>query len=106
MLDCDGDTQVDCTASPPHPNRPSATKHPPTPIPSSLGTHPPHVDVAPFPPSLSLGSSTGMNHDYGRADGRCLLDQRDFLAGEPPDQRVLEEIVSAEGVPCWQLKTW
>eukprot|EP00752_Nemacystus_decipiens_P009822 g8764.t2 len=51
-------------------------------------------------------SSTGMNHDYGRADGRCLLDQRDFLAGEPPDQRVLEEIVSAEGVPCWQLKTW
>lgn len=51
-------------------------------------------------------SSTGMNHDYGRADGRCLLDQRDFLAGEPPDQRVLEEITSAEGVPCWQLKTW
>lgn len=51
-------------------------------------------------------SSTSMNHDYGRADGCCLLDQREFLAGEPPDQRVLEERVSAEGIACWQLKTW
>ncbi|CAM9552550.1 unnamed protein product [Ectocarpus sp. 12 AP-2014] len=51
-------------------------------------------------------NSTGMNHDYGRADGRCLLDQRDFLAGEPPDQRVLEETVTGEGAACWQLKTW
>jgi len=64
---------------------------------------PPTLPLAPCPLPCS---STAVNHDYGRADGRCLLDQRDFLAGEPPDQRVLEEIVSAEGVPCWQLKTW
>lgn len=52
------------------------------------------------------GSSTGMNHDYGRTDGRCLLDQREFLAGEAPEQRVLEEVTSVDGIPCWQLKTW
>ncbi|CAM9669411.1 unnamed protein product [Choristocarpus tenellus] len=51
-------------------------------------------------------SSTGMNHDYGRCDGNSLLDQREFLAGEPPENRVLEEIVSAEGVLGWRLKTW
>lgn len=51
-------------------------------------------------------SSTGMNHDYGRTDGRCLLDQREFFAGEAPEQRVLEGRTSAQGIPCWQLKTW
>lgn len=64
-----------------------------------LGLRPPTAAVL-------VCSSTGMNHDYGRADGRCLLDQRDFLAGEPPDQRVLEETVTGEGAACWQLKTW
>ncbi|CAN0317232.1 unnamed protein product [Discosporangium mesarthrocarpum] len=51
-------------------------------------------------------SSSGMNHDYGRSDGRSLLDQREFLDGEVPENRVLEEVVSSDGVLGWRLKTW
>lgn len=34
--------------------------------------------------------TTLAGHDYGQADGACLLDQRDFLNGLPPQKRLLD----------------
>ncbi|KAG5192367.1 hypothetical protein JKP88DRAFT_293618 [Tribonema minus] len=56
--------------------------------------------------SASIGANVSLNHDYGRCDGYCLLDQREFLEGEPPEQRVLDA-ASAGGSapPQWRLVT-
>lgn len=43
--------------------------------------------------------TTTFGHDYGRSDGHCLLDERDFLAGEPPEARCLQP--AANGT--WKL---
>lgn len=43
--------------------------------------------------AMPLGPNMSLNHDYGRCDAYCLLDQREFVAGEPPEQRCLEAIV-------------
>ena len=42
------------------------------------------------------------NHDYGRVDGYCVMDQRDFLQNVPPSERLL---TYRESDSCWVIQT-
>jgi hypothetical protein len=51
-------------------------------------------------------SSSSMQHDYGRKDGFCLMEQRDFLAGCPPGDRQLVPVPPSHAAPeHWILRT-
>ena len=49
-------------------------------------------------------SSSSLNHDYGRRDGFCLMEQRDFFAGVSPADR---QLLHAPGATPehWTLRT-
>ena len=55
----------------------------------------------------AASSSDSVRHNYGRTDGYALMDQRDFLAGCPPSERLLEMGRSKGGDQMlhWVLRT-
>ena len=65
------------------------------------------VRVAPhaFPHQMEMCARTGtgshMHIDYGRVDGFCMMDQRDFLQNVPPSERLL---TFREKDACWAIQ--
>lgn len=61
-----------------------------------------HPNVQAIDCSRAVSTSPNLNHDYGRHDGFAIMDQRDFLAGVPPQERLLDLVNDTK---YWILRT-